>query len=102
VTDVPDDATAHAISFLGSATREEMAVRLGQALELTDALWELIPVVVAAGEQQDRMFPDEVADASTAGRRLTGSIRARLREAAREWADQALPRSRLRSSTSLL
>lgn len=89
MTDVPDETTAHAISFIASGTHAEMAVRLGQALELTDALWELVPTVVAAGEQQDRMSPDEVADASTAGQRLTASTRARLREAAREWADQA-------------
>jgi hypothetical protein len=28
----------------------EMAVRLRQSLEVTDALWELVPVVIAAGD----------------------------------------------------
>lgn len=66
-----------------------MAVRVGQSLELTDALWDLVPVVVAAGEHHDRMAPGDVADASAAGRRLNEDARVRVRQAAREWADQA-------------
>jgi hypothetical protein len=34
----------------GSVVNWEIAVRLGQSLEITDGLWELVAVVVAAGE----------------------------------------------------
>jgi hypothetical protein len=37
---------------------------------------DLVPIVVAAGEQHDRMFPADVADATAAGRAIdrTGSF----------------------------
>jgi hypothetical protein len=44
-------ATVNVIA--GSAVNLEMAVRLGQSLEMTDGLWELVPLVVAAGERLD-------------------------------------------------
>jgi hypothetical protein len=44
-------AAANAIA--GSAVGWEMAVWIGQSLEITDAPWDLVPVVVAAGERVD-------------------------------------------------
>jgi hypothetical protein len=51
----------------GSARATELAVRLGQSLEVTDGLWELVPIVVAAGQAHDQRSPAEVADNSPAG-----------------------------------
>src|SRR5438105_3930386 len=67
----------------------EMAVRVGESLELTDAWWDLVPIVVAAGDQHDRMSPADVADATAAGRPLTEQARSRIREAARLWEEKA-------------
>jgi len=66
-----------------------MAVRVGESLELTDAWWDLVPIVVAAGDQHDRMSAAAVADATAAGRRLTEESRSRIREAARQWEEKA-------------
>jgi len=55
-----------------------MAVRLGQSLEITDALWELVPVVVAAGERVDERAAAQAADLSPAARGLDSGDRARL------------------------
>jgi hypothetical protein len=49
-------------------------------LEITDALWELVPVVVAAGEAHDQLSPAEVADRSPAGMALDAEARRRLRD----------------------
>jgi hypothetical protein len=57
-----------------------MAWRLGQSLEITDGLWELVPVVAAAGEARDQRSPSEVADESSAGRALDDETRCRLRD----------------------
>jgi hypothetical protein len=78
----PDDLAAVGASLLGSPEQIEMAVRARQSLELTDALWDLVPVVIAAGEQRDGMSPAEVADATSSGRRLSAEVRARVCEAA--------------------
>jgi hypothetical protein len=51
----------------GSGRASELALRLGQSLEVTDGLWKLVPVVVAAGETHDRQSPAEVADSGPAG-----------------------------------
>ena len=85
----PVDPATLATALVGSSAQLEMAVRVGQSLELTDALWDLVPVVVAAGEQHDRMSPGEVADASPSGRRLDEDARSRIREAARQWEEKA-------------
>jgi len=63
----------------GSAVSWEMAVRLGQSLEITDSLWDLVPVVVAAGEQVDERSATQAADQSTAARGLDSDSRARVR-----------------------
>ncbi len=63
----------------GSAVSWEMAVRLGQSLEITDALWDLVPVAVAAGEQVDERSATQAADQSTAARGLDSDSRARVR-----------------------
>lgn len=74
---MPDPAAAlHAIA--GSAVGWEMVVRLGQSLEITDALWELVPVVVAAGGRVDERPAVQAADLSPAARGLDSSDRARL------------------------
>lgn len=70
-------ATANAIA--GSAVGWEMAVRIGQSLEITDALWELVPVVVAAGERVDERPAPQAADLSPAARGLDDASRARIR-----------------------
>jgi hypothetical protein len=66
----------------GSGRGSELALRLGQSLEVTDGLWDLVPVVVAAGEAHDRQSPVEVADDSPAGLVLGERERARLRDLA--------------------
>jgi hypothetical protein len=72
-------------ALVGSAAGLEMTVRLGQSLELTNALWDLVPVVISAGEEHDRSSPDDVADASPSGRRLDSDARSRVRDAACRW-----------------
>lgn len=37
-------------TIAGSPMNWELSVRLNQSLEITDGLWELVPVVVASGE----------------------------------------------------
>ena len=51
-------------------------------MEVTDGLWELVPVVVAAGKGYDQRSPAEVADDSPAGRALAEGDRSRLRDLA--------------------
>lgn len=70
-------ATANAIA--GSAVSWEMAVRIGQSLEITDALWELVPVVAAAGERVDERPAAQAADLSPAAAGLDDASRARIR-----------------------
>src|SRR5258708_7775730 len=84
---VTNDSAAIASSLFGSAMRFEMTIRLGEALELTGALWDLGPLVGAAGEMHDLRTPEETADRSRAGRRLDPATRSRLQEAALRWAD---------------
>jgi len=57
-----------------------MAVRLRQSLELTDGLWELVPVVVAATKAHEQRSPVQVADSSPAANVLAGERRALLRK----------------------
>jgi hypothetical protein len=56
-----------------------MSFRLDQALEVTDALRDLVPVIVGAGGQHDRQPPADVADASPAARRLSSERRGQVR-----------------------
>ena len=70
-------ATANAIA--GSAVSWEMAVRIGQSLEITDALWELVPVVAAAGGRVDERPAAQAADLSPAAAGLDDASRARVR-----------------------
>jgi hypothetical protein len=67
--------------ILGSPLSHEMLFRLEGALEVTDGLYDLVPVVVTAGEQHDQRSLAETADASPAGLRLTPDGRARVRAA---------------------
>jgi hypothetical protein len=77
------DVFAELIARLsGSDRATEMALRLGQSLEITDGLWELVPIVVAAGKAHDERSPAEVADNSPAGLALSDDERRRLRELA--------------------
>ena len=66
----------------GSARATELAVRLGQSLEVTDGLWELVPIVATAGQAHDQRPPAEVADISPAGLALGDEERRRLGELA--------------------
>jgi hypothetical protein len=73
----------------GSDRASELLQRLGQSLEVTDGLWELVPVVVAAGKAHDQRSPAEVADNSPGGLALDDGERRRLRELADDF-DQAM------------
>jgi hypothetical protein len=70
VTYDPAEAVALSKHLTDAPHGWEMFVRINQSLELTDALWELVPKVVAAGEAEDQMSPAEIADQSAAGQRL--------------------------------
>jgi hypothetical protein len=74
-----DALAAAATAIAGSAVSWEMAVRIGQSLEITDALWDLVPVVVAAGKRVDELSAAQAADLSTAARDLDDASRARVR-----------------------
>ncbi len=74
-----DALAAPANAIAGSAVGWEMAVRIGQSLEITDALWDLVPVVVAAGERVDELSAAQAADLSPAARGLDDASRARIR-----------------------
>ncbi len=54
-------------------------MRLEQSLEVTDALWDLVPVVVAAGEQHDAQPAADATDLPGPGRRLTSERRSHVR-----------------------
>jgi hypothetical protein len=80
------DALVELIARLsGSDRASELALRLGQSLEITDGLWELVPAVVAAGKAYDQRSPTDVADNSPAGLALDDEVRCRLRELADEF-----------------
>jgi hypothetical protein len=74
-----DALAAAATAIAGSAVSWEMAVRIGQSLEITDALWDLVPVVVAAGKRVDELSAAQAADLSPAARDLDDASRARVR-----------------------
>jgi hypothetical protein len=57
----PDALAAAANAIEGSVVGWEMAVRIGQTREITDALWDLVPVVVAAGERVDELSAAQAA-----------------------------------------
>jgi hypothetical protein len=77
------DVLAELIARLsGSARAIELALRLGQSLEVTDGLWELVPAVVAVGKAHDQRSPAEAADNSPAGLALDDGERRRLQELA--------------------
>jgi hypothetical protein len=78
----PSEAETIFAGIFASPVSSELSYRLDQALEVTDALWELVPIVVAAGEQHDRQPPDEAADQSPAARRLTDDQRNHARNVA--------------------
>lgn len=50
MTSEPIDLAAVLAKITPSGRGPEMAARLSQSLEVTDGLWELVPVVVAASE----------------------------------------------------
>jgi hypothetical protein len=79
-----DPAAVEALlsGILTSPISRELSYRLDQALEVTDALWDLVPIVVAVGEAHDRQAPAEAADLSPAGQHLTPDSRSRARAVA--------------------
>lgn len=79
MTDHLGDLEAIFARVLESSRGSEMAVRLRQSLEVTDGLWELVPVVVAAAKAHERRSPDQVADSLAAAAVLTAERRAFLR-----------------------
>jgi hypothetical protein len=77
------DALVELIAWLsGSDRASELALRLGQSLEITDGLWKLVPTVVAAGEAHDQRSAVDVADNSPVGLALSDGARCRLRKLA--------------------
>ncbi|MGH3225350.1 MAG: hypothetical protein ACRDPY_42820 [Streptosporangiaceae bacterium] len=80
MTDRPFDLNAGFAKVLESGRGSEMAVRLRQSLEVTDGLWELVPVVVAATKAHEQRSPVQVADSSLAAEVLAGGRRALLRK----------------------
>lgn len=71
MADQPVDLEAVFARVLESGRGSEMAVRLRQSLEITDGLWELVPVVVAASQAHERRSPAQVADSSGVAKVLT-------------------------------
>lgn len=80
MTSEPIDFAAVLAKITGSNQGPEMAIRLYQSLEVTDGLWELVPVVVAASEAHAQRPAAEVADSLPAARPLAPRRRSRLRE----------------------
>lgn len=79
MTDQPTDLEAIFARVLGSNRGSEMAIRLLQSLEITDGLWELVPVVVAASQAHEQRPAAQVADSSATAKVLTAERRAFLR-----------------------
>jgi hypothetical protein len=73
------DLEAAFAKVLESGRGSEMAVWLSQSLEITDGLWELVPVVVAASDAHEQRSPAQVADSSAAARVLSAERRVFLR-----------------------
>jgi hypothetical protein len=69
-------------TIAGSPVNWELGVRLNQSLEITDGLWELVPVVAGSGEAIDERPAAELADMSPAARGLDDATRARARSLA--------------------
>ena len=76
----PIDLAAVLAKITASNRGSEMTVRLYQSLELTDGLWELVPVVVAASEGHAQRPAAELADSLPVARTLDAGRRSRLRE----------------------
>jgi hypothetical protein len=75
----PSVVSALISGVLASPVGRELSFSLEQALEVTDALWDLVPVVEAAGQQYDQKPPAQVADSSPAGPRLAEDRRVQVR-----------------------
>lgn len=78
----PAEVKALLSGILTSPISRELSYRLDQALEVTDALWDLVPIVVAAGVAHDGQSPGEAADLSPAGQRLSAERRSHTRAVA--------------------
>jgi hypothetical protein len=83
------ELTQSMTALYGSALRLEMSVRTSQALELTDALWELVPIVVDSGQRYDFASPVDVADSVPVAGRLSLEVRQQIRAEADRWAESA-------------
>ena len=79
MTNEPIDLAAVVAKIAKSSRGPEMAMRLQQSLEMTDGLWELVPVVVTVAEAHGQRPAAEVAD-SAGCQDLATERRARLRE----------------------
>jgi hypothetical protein len=75
----PIDLAGMLAKITESSRGAEMAIRLHQSLEVTDGLWELVPVVVSASDAHRQRSPAEVADSLPIARRLAPERRAVLR-----------------------
>src|SRR5687767_8838373 len=81
---------ANSIAALyGSPLQLEMSIRVSQALELTDALWELVPLVVDSGQRYDCASPADIADAAPVASMLSPEVRQKIRAEADRWSGSA-------------
>lgn len=80
MADPAADLAALLATVAASRRGQEMATRLYESLELTDALWGLVPVVVAASERYHERTPTEVADSSPVAALLKPERRQSLRQ----------------------
>jgi hypothetical protein len=82
VTDQSADFAAILAQVEQSRRGPEMAVRLRQSLEVTDALWELVPVAIAAGDAHGQRSAVDVADAAGSAKTLSPWQREHVRRLA--------------------
>jgi hypothetical protein len=86
MTEQQMDLASLLLKLSASRRGQEMAIRLRQSLEITDSLWDLVPIVTAAGEKYEQRTPTEVADSSGAAELVS----AERRQAVRQLGDQLL------------
>ncbi len=77
-----DEARALLSGMLTSPVSRELSYRLDQSREVTDALWELVPIVTSPAMAHDRQSPAEFADLSPAARSLSPERRSHVRSVA--------------------
>jgi hypothetical protein len=85
VEDDSQDLLTLITNLVGSPVQFEMAVRASQSLELTDGLWELVPLVVDVAQRRGAATPQDAADTTAAAARLDPGTRTKIRHYADQW-----------------